>query len=82
MYFNIILSYTFRSPQYFILFMFSDQVTVLIIAHVSDSMKRDYLYGAVHNHLNTNAVLLTNFYLLYMFPQNLSTFGDVLLGIK
>jgi len=52
------------------------------MAYVSDSMKRGYLYGAVHNHLNTNAVKLTNFYLLYMFPQNFSTFGDVLLGIK
>jgi hypothetical protein len=55
-------------------------VHLFIIARVSDSVKRVYLCGTVHSHLNTNAVLLTNFYLLYMFPQNLSTFRDVLIG--
>jgi len=55
---------------------------LFIIVRVSDSVKRVYLYGTVHSHLNTNAVLLTNFYLLYMFPQKFSTFRDLLLGIK
>ena len=42
---------------------------------MSDSVKRVFLCGTVNGHPNTNAVLLTNVYLLYIFPQNFSRLG-------